>query len=108
LGTSGSIAGSGKSLTMSGSGGTLVLSGTDTYSGGTIVTAGTLIAASENAIANGTNLTVGTGAPVAFTPPIGPLSAAAVMPVPEPRTPALLIAGLVAGLAALRRKETDA
>ena len=54
FGTGGSIAGIGKSLTMSGSGGTLILSGTGDYTGGTTVSAGTLIAASETAIDDGT------------------------------------------------------
>ena len=108
FGTGGSIAGIGKSLTMSGSGGTLILSGTGDYTGGTTVTAGTLIAASETAIDDGTNLTVGAGAMAAFAPPTSALSAETVMPVPEPRTLALLIAGLVVGLGAWRRKGTEA
>ena len=58
FGKSSSITG-GYTLTMSGVGGTLILSGTDTYTGGTVVTSGTLILTSNTAIASGTSLTVG-------------------------------------------------
>ena len=53
FGSASNIAGNGKSLTMSGAGGTLILSGSDSYSGGTSVTAGTLILASETACRRG-------------------------------------------------------
>ncbi len=56
---SGDITGGG-SLTMSGSG-TLVLSGSNTYSGGTNVAGGTLIAANNEALADGSDLTIGNG-----------------------------------------------
>ena len=87
---------------MNGSGGTLVLSGTDSYSGGTIVESGTLVATNLRAIADGSNLTVGNAAafPAAVVAtgdaPIGSLAAA----VPEPGGLALVaavIAGLFAG-----------
>ncbi len=56
----GSIADNGghHSLTMSGAGGTLVLMGTNSYSGGTIVNGGTLIAASAFALPAGSRVTV--------------------------------------------------
>ena len=53
--------------------GTLLLSGSNTYSQGTLVTSGTLVAANANAILSGTNLMVGEnvlshfGLPVAIT-----------------------------------------
>jgi autotransporter-associated beta strand protein len=70
--------------------GTLVLTGTDIYTGGTIVAHGTLIVQDAAAIANGTSLTVGNAA--AFPAPVVPASA--VAPVPEPATWALLATGL--------------
>ena len=60
FGTAGSISGTGP-LTMSGNG-TLILSGSDTYSNGTNVEAGTLIAAAPGALPAGTSLTVAAGA----------------------------------------------
>jgi autotransporter-associated beta strand protein len=67
--------------------GTLVLSGTDTYTGGTIVAQGTLIVQNAKAIADGTSLTVGNA--LAFPAPVVPASA-----VPEPGTWAILAAGI--------------
>ena len=87
--------GAGYSLTMSGTGGTLVLSGSDSFTGGTIVEAGTLVATDPEALPDGGNLTVGAdgslffGLTAAGTPPMassGPM----VVPVPEPSTFALL------------------
>jgi autotransporter-associated beta strand protein len=91
------------SLIKAGSG-TLVLNGSDSYIGGTIVNAGKLIAMNANAIENGTNLTVGNSS--AFAAPIVPVPAAniaspgpaalpAIAPVPEPGTLALLVGGAV-------------
>ena len=87
--------------------GTMVLSGSDTYTGGTIVTAGTVILTSDAAIADGTSLTVGN--PTAFSlAPVAPgaeasvSGAPAVAVVPEPGTLALL-AGFAASAAAFRR-----
>jgi autotransporter-associated beta strand protein len=100
FGTAGGISGTGP-LTMSG-GGTLILSGSDTYSNGTIVNGGTLIAAASGALPNGTSLTVGAGATLildsesAFA---GPVSGSSIEPssgeiaaVPEPGTVVLLLA----------------
>ena len=56
-------------LTMSGDGGTLILSGTDNYSG-TIVTAGTLDAISSIALPGGSSLTVGAGGTFIFGPAV--------------------------------------
>jgi fibronectin-binding autotransporter adhesin len=86
--------------------GKLVLSGTNTYTGGTIVEAGTLIAASPTALAAGSSLTVGQGAPalfaVATAAPGQAAASAEVAAVPEPGTLALLATGLVAGLGVWR------
>ncbi len=68
-------------LTMSGLG-TLILSGSNTYSGGTTVIGGTLILNNNGAIADGSSLTVGNAA--LFAPVIP--SASAVTPVTEPGT----------------------
>ena len=89
----------GLSLTENG-GGVLILSGTDTYRGGTTIDAGTLILTSNSALADGTSLTVGAGGTLIF----GPVTAAAstfssaalqVNPVPEPGTLALLVVAIV-------------
>ena len=108
---SGSIKG-GYSLTMNGAGGTLILSGTDTYSGGTTVNAGTLIVTSNTALPNGSSLTVGAGGTVIFDPSqvvAAPIAFSEATPtinvVPEPGTFALSIAGLAAGFAIWRRKK---
>ena len=53
---------------MSGAGGTLILSGTDTYSGGTTVKAGTLVVTSNSALPNGSSLTIGAGGTLIFDP----------------------------------------
>ena len=56
----------GFSLTMNGAGGTLILSGTDTFTGGVVVNAGTLILASATALRDGSSLTVGAGGTMIF------------------------------------------
>jgi len=106
------------SLTMSGTGGTLILSGTGLYTGGTIVNAGTLAVTTSTALPDGYNLTVGAGGTLIFDPsysfssiiatPVSATSSAvmgAVSPVPEPSTLVLLIAGLAVGLGAWRRRK---
>jgi autotransporter-associated beta strand protein len=96
----GSITGN-TSLVMNGVG-TLTLSNTNSYTGGTFVEGGKLIVTSRWAIADGTNLYVGRPgslfAPVVPAP--GSLDVAA--PVPEPATWALLAAGI--GCLFLRRR----
>ena len=68
FGTASSITdnGAGLSLTLNASSGTLVLSGSDSYGGGTIVEAGTLIATNSNALPDGSSLTVGANAAFSF------------------------------------------
>jgi autotransporter-associated beta strand protein len=97
----GSISGAGMALVKTGSG-TLTLSGTNTYQGGTVVGDGTLILTNNEAIADGTSLIVGD--PSAFAAPIVPNvvtglqtepTAAAIAPVPEPGALALLAAGAI-------------
>ena len=88
-----------------GGGGTQVLSGTNTYTGGTTVNNnGTLIVTNPEAIADGTSLTVGNAS---FFPPApvvpAPAAGAAVASVPEPGTLALVAAAGLA-VAALARK----
>jgi fibronectin-binding autotransporter adhesin len=110
LSITGNIAddGLGRSLTLGGDGsGQLVLSGTDMYTGGTVVNAGTLIVDSPAALADGSSLTVGQGASAIFAPAAGPSLAAApggVAAVPEPGTAALALAGLFVGFGAWRRR----
>src|SRR5208337_1629326 len=74
---SGGISGVGQSLTVNDQG-TVVLTGADSYSGGTDVVAGTLIATNSSAIAFGTSLTVGAGTPAFASPDASPSAAAAV------------------------------
>ena len=95
--------GGGFGLTMNGAGGTLILSGSDSYSGGTNVLAGTLIATSPTALPDGTDLTVGGGAATAFGSLQSPAAAPAAA-VPEPSTLALLAMGMVATIAVARRR----
>ena len=93
----GSISGAGMALVKDGNG-TLILSGTNTYDGGTIVTAGDLIFASSAALVPGSSLTVGAEAELSS----GPLAvvawtnadAATPNAVPEPSGLALAAAAL--------------
>jgi autotransporter-associated beta strand protein len=102
FGAAGGIFGSGKSLTMNGAGGLLILNGTDSYSGGTTVTAGTLTVTSAAGLADGSRLTVGDSLALA---PMIPAATAGASPVPEPGTLVLLAAGAIAAaIARLRRR----
>jgi len=87
--------------------GTLVLSGTNNYTGGTVVNAGILAITSSGALPDGQSLTVAAGGTLIFDPsfsgsPIvassvsshATASPVALAPVPEPSTLALLLAGL--------------
>jgi len=90
--------------------GTLVLSGTGHYTGGTYVNAGTLVATSSTALPDGWDLTVGAGGTLIFDPsysasPIVFGQSLAVLPVPEPSTLVLLIAGLAVGLVTWQRNK---
>ncbi len=64
---SGGISGAGQSLTVDDQG-TVVLTGTNSYSGGTMVSAGTLITTNPSAIAANTSLTIGAGGTFIFDP----------------------------------------
>jgi autotransporter-associated beta strand protein len=85
--------GSSRSLSLSG-GGTLVLSGTNTFNGGAVVTGGKLIVTAPYSLIDGTSLTVGNAG--AFPAAIVALADSRATPVPEPRTLALVAASLVA------------
>jgi autotransporter-associated beta strand protein len=96
--------------------GTLILSGTNSFSGGTAVTNGTLILTNNEALAGGSSLTIGdasafAGGPTGAGSDTGaissglsaPLAASpSITPVPEPSTFVLLAAGAV--LLAVYRK----
>ncbi len=89
-------------------GGTLTLSGTNTYNGGTFVIGSTLVAANNEAILDGSNLYVGnelgrfgTVIPTDSNSSISPPAAASV---PEPGTLVLLTAALVGTALAARRR----
>src|SRR5208337_2306770 len=90
-----SESGSSCSLTLSG-GGELILSGSNSYTGGTNVEAGTLILTNNEALADGTSLTVGADATSIFSAPAvgAPAASLAVSAVPEPGTLALFAAAL--------------
>ena len=90
---SGPLGGSGDLVLVGG--GTLTLTGTNTYSGGTIVNTGTMIVTNPGAIADGTSLTVGDASQFPVPAPIvpAPLAGAAVASVPEPGSLLLLAAG---------------
>jgi alpha-galactosidase len=112
---SGSISGATTVLIKQGQG-TLVLTGTNSYLGGTTVAGGTLIASNSRAIPDGTNLTIGNGA--LFPAPIVPAAAVsgstcgchhhdvgdagALAPVPEPGTGAII--ALALAIAAIYRR----
>ena len=91
------------------------MTGSNSYGGGTNVQSGTLIAESPTALPNGSSLSVGAGASSLFgasltgSPIVGNASAVSagsgVSAVPEPSTLALLVAGLVVGFGAWRRKK---
>ena len=70
----------------------LILSGSDSYTGGTTVLGGTLYLESPDALRPGTSLTVGAAATLAFES-----APAAATPVPEPGMIVLLFAAIVAG-----------
>jgi autotransporter-associated beta strand protein len=116
FGTASDISQSGSgsfSLTMNGTGGELILGGTDTYTGGTSVEAGTLIVTSKAALANGSNLTVGND-----TSLLGPISAGSsanpdLLPggtnaVPEPDTLLLAFAAAVVANVCFAMRRRDA
>jgi autotransporter-associated beta strand protein len=99
--------GGSRALVLLGDGtGELVLSGNNTYTGGTSVVGGTLVAASATALPNGSSLTVGQGASSLFAPSFaGPAVEAApagVAAVPEPGTLMLLLAALCGAVTCYR------
>ncbi len=102
---SGDISGTG-SLIDSGDG-QLILSGSNSYTGGTAVDAGTLYVTNPAALPTGTALTVGAGGTMVFDPAAAaaPMAAScgAVNAVPEPSTLALLGAGVLTLLGYARR-----
>ena len=105
LALSGALSGTG-SIAKLGAG-TLVLSGTNNFQGGTTVLDGRLIVADSYSLANRTNLTVGSAAPFAAIAPETSHAFASsddgrLAPVPEPATLALLTVAAIL-LVAVRR-----
>jgi autotransporter-associated beta strand protein len=98
FGSSSSITGIGP-LTMTGTGGTLILSGTNSYQGATTVNGGTLIVRYAYSLRGNSNLNVGDPSllallPAAITPAEAVASGTEITPVPEPGTLALLGAAI--------------
>ena len=94
IGLSGSLSGPGN-LVESG-GGTLILSGTNTYIGGTTVSDGTLIVASSEGLADGSSLLVGNVAEFAsIVPADAPAIGSSPASVPEPGTLTLFAIAIV-------------
>jgi fibronectin-binding autotransporter adhesin len=91
----------GGTLAVSGRG-TVYLSGTNSFTGGTLVESGTLVIEDSEALADGTSLTIGDASAFAPVVPSAP-AAASLAPVPEPGTVALLAAAAIAGLGLWRR-----
>jgi autotransporter-associated beta strand protein len=87
--------------------GTLYLSGTNTYSGGTTVNGGSLVVTNNAALADGSSLTVGNAslfsAPVVPSP-VASAAAVPISPVPEPNTLGLLAAAAFAAGWRIRRQ----
>ena len=111
-----------RSLTLTSADGTgeLVLSGTNTYAGGTFVESGTLVLANNDALAVGSSLTIGNASAFAGGPgsdgslarvvlgsdgnSVAAAGTPSITPVPEPGTLVLVVASVVAGLATWRRR----
>ena len=88
--------------------GTQILSGSSSYTGGTTITNGSLVVMNAYSLPDGGDVTVGDSLP--FSAPIAAsqtANGAAVMPVPEPSTLALAVAGSLLAISAVpRRKRT--
>jgi autotransporter-associated beta strand protein len=95
----------GVALSLGGNG-ELILSGTGSYSGGTVVTAGQLVVMNSEALADGTRLTVGAGGTAVFqlaAAAASPQVSSAASPVPEPGALVLLAVGGIGLLGFARR-----
>ncbi len=99
----GASSGTGGRLVLNGNA-KLVLSGTDTYSGGTFVSNGTLVVTSPAGLAANSNLTVGSSSFFSADAAVPPAESATA--VPEPATAPILAMGtIVAAFALLRRSQ---
>jgi autotransporter-associated beta strand protein len=85
---------SGTTSLIKAGGGTLVLSGSNTFTGGVDVQSGTLIVNSVQSLPSGTSLTVGASADSIFaaSTPLGATPSVVTVPVPEPGALVLLVA----------------
>jgi len=71
---------------MNGTGGTLILSGTNGYTGGTNAAAGTLVVTTSTAIADGSSLIIGAGGTFVFDPSVHATSTVVVAASPASTT----------------------
>jgi fibronectin-binding autotransporter adhesin len=110
---SGSIVNGAGQISLSVPEGTLTLSGTNTFSGGTNVSDGILIIANPNGLLSASSLTVGTDTGAfssiipagAFASPSDGSPASSASAIPEPATVVIVLAaGLVLSLVSLRRR----
>jgi autotransporter-associated beta strand protein len=98
LTVSGAVSGTG-GLELSGAG-SLILSGSDSYRGGTNVIEGTLCVTSFSALPDDSSLTVGSGAATLFGTSLRTaVPAAGPAPVPEPSAAAIFAAAMLCSLA---------
>jgi autotransporter-associated beta strand protein len=105
---SGNLSGSGSSGLTKAGGGTLILSGSNTYAGTTWVQAGTLVISSPSALLDGASLTIGPNATSLFgsAPIPAPVAGgdSQTSAVPEPATWMLLAASAVFALSLHTRR----
>ena len=86
--------------------GTLILTGSNSYSGGTVVEYGTLEVSSAAALPQGGSLIVGAGGTLIFDPTVAaaPTTKPSFVAVPEPDALALLVAAVLVAATTWRRR----
>ena len=86
--------------------GTQILSGSSSYTGGTTITNGSLVVMNAYSLPDGGDVTVGDSLAFSATVAAGQTAnGAAITPVPEPSTLALVVAGSLLAISAVRRRK---